>query len=87
MRRRLPCRWPSDSSDFLDFGAGRSAAADRGEHRHLRAGREGGVQGRASALDEDVDVAPDGRPRIAQAIAHPRPAYVQRVDHLANVQT
>ena len=41
------------------------------------------LEGRAPARDEDVDVAPDRRPGIAQTVAHPRPAGVQRVDHLA----
>src|SRR6266540_4894760 len=41
------------------------APADRRHDHHLRTGRQARLQGRALALDEDVDVAPDARRRIA----------------------
>ena len=50
-------------------GLRHSAAADRGDHVHARRGCERRVECRPLPVDVEVDVRPDRRPRLAEAVA------------------
>jgi hypothetical protein len=64
-------------------GAGLSAA-DRRDHVDARVGPERGVEPGALAVDVDVHVPAQGRPRLTEAVAEPRPALVEAVDRLVH---
>jgi hypothetical protein len=59
-------------------------AADGGDHVDPRAGRKRGVEPGSLAIDVHVHVPAQHRPRLAEAVAHPRPALVQPVDGVAH---
>src|SRR5579863_3485677 len=62
----------------------RSAAADRRHDQDLSSLLETCRQIGALAADEDVDVTPNARRRVANAVAYSRPTEVQRVDRFTD---
>ena len=67
-----------------DATSGRVAAADRGHHLHLRALVDRRVEVGALLVDVHVDVHPQRRARLAQAVAQAGPAVVELVDRLVD---
>jgi hypothetical protein len=61
-----------------------SAAADRRDDVEPRVGLQDGVEPGPLAVDVHVHVPAERRPRLAQAVAQPRPALVEAVDRLAD---
>ena len=59
-------------------------ADDRRHDHHPSPRAERGGEVRSLARDEDVDLPAQARTGLAQAVAHPGPAGVQRVDRLAD---
>jgi hypothetical protein len=55
-------------------------AADRGDHIDPRVGPEHGCELGALAIDVDVHVAAQRRPRLAQPVAQARPALIEPAD-------
>src|SRR3954465_7784731 len=94
--RTTPENAPSDAtasssrprSDMRQTLAGalerRLAAADRGDHVEPGGGGELGVEPAALPVDVHVDVGPELRAGLDEAIAHPGPARVQPIDRLAH---
>jgi hypothetical protein len=62
---------------FGTAGNGREDVEDRG--RGERRGQRG-----ALTVDEDIDVLPQRRARLAQAVPHPRPAAIQLADGIGH---
>jgi len=60
------------------------SAADRRDDVDPRVGPERGLEPGPLAVDVDVHVPAKGRPRLAQAVADPRPALVEAVDRLVH---
>jgi len=60
------------------------APADRRDDVDPRVGPERGLEPGPLAVDVDVHVPAKGRPRLAQAVADPRPALVEAVDRLVH---
>jgi len=60
------------------------SAADRRDDVDPRVGPKRGVEPGPLAVDVDVDVPAQRRPRLAQAVAKPRPALVEAVDRLVH---
>ena len=56
--------------------------ADRGDDVDARVGPQRGVEPGPLAVDVDVDVPAQRRPRLAQPVAKPRPAFVETVERL-----
>jgi len=60
------------------------SAADGRDDVDPRVGPERGLEPDPLAVDVDVHVPAQGRPRLAQAVADPRPALVEAVDRLVH---
>ena len=59
-----------------------SAAAYRSQNENVSARFEPGVETRAFAFDEHIDVASNRRRRIAKTVPHARPARLKSVHHI-----
>jgi hypothetical protein len=75
-------RWHSERR--WDLSPADLSAADRRDDVDPRVGPERGVEPGPLAVDVDVHVPAQGRPRLAQSVAKPRPALVEAVDRLVH---
>ena len=73
---------PQTRNPQVRSSATASAAAYRSQNENVSARFEPGVETRAFASDEHVDVASNRRRRIAKTVPHARPARLKSVHHI-----